>query len=86
MTGVQTCALPILRNLAAVTRLTIESRRRGLSGDALAQFIAAAPPEMRDVFSAKAFAYDAGTKQLRVELRERSSTLGEKDTTYSLPL
>ena len=75
-----------MRNLAAATRLTIESRRRGLSGDALAQFIAAAPPEKRDVFSAKAFVYDATTKQLRLELHERSTILGEQGTTYSLPL
>ena len=75
-----------LLNLAAATRLTVEVRRRGLVGAALAQFVAAAPPEMREVFSAKAFVYDATTKQLRLELHERSTILGEQGTTYSLPL
>ena len=75
-----------LRNLAAATRLTIEARRRGLSGDALAQIIASAPNDQRDVFSGKAFVYDAATGQLRIALRERSSTPGEKGATYSLPL
>ena len=75
-----------LRNLAAATRLTVEARRRGLAGDALAQFVSAAPSKLREVFDAKTFAYDPAARQLRLKLRERSSILGEKDTAYSLPL
>jgi hypothetical protein len=66
-----------LRNFAAVTRLTIEARRRGLTGDALTQFIANAPAEMRDVFSGNAFSYDVAAKRLRVELRAKSNVLGD---------
>ncbi len=66
-----------LRNFTAVTRLTIEARRRGLTGDALAQFVANAPADMRDVFSGQAFIYDAMTKRLRVELRTKSNVLGD---------
>lgn len=73
-----------LRNLAAATRLTINARRRGLSGEALARFVAGASPDMRDVFSKQAFAYDASTKRLRIELRQRSTVLGEKS--YELAL
>jgi hypothetical protein len=67
-----------LRNFAAVTRLTIEARRRGLTGDALAQFVANAPADMRDVFSGKAFSYSAATKRLNIELRAKSTVLGDK--------
>jgi hypothetical protein len=74
-----------LRNFAAVTRLTIEARRRGLTGDALTQFIANAPAEMRDVFSGNAFSYDATTKRLRVVLRTKSTVLGEAGP-YDVPL
>ena len=74
-----------LRNLAAVTRLSIEVRRRALSGDAVASFIANPPIGMRDVFTDKSFAYDAAAKALSVELRTRSSILGDKGI-YSLQL
>ncbi len=74
-----------LRNLATATRLTIEARRRGLAGVALSQFISASPREMRDVFTARAFAYDSSGKRLRIELRERSTILGDKGP-YQLPL
>jgi hypothetical protein len=71
-------------NLAAVTRLTIEARRRGLQGDALVQFVATAPENMRDVYSGKPFAYDAAKKKLTIELRTRSTVLGEKSYELSL--
>ncbi len=71
-------------NLAAATRLTIEARRRGLQGDALAQFVANAPAGMRDVYTEKPFSYDATTKKLKVELRTRSTVLGEKSYELSL--
>jgi hypothetical protein len=71
-------------NLAAATRLTIEARRRGLEGDALAQFVAAAPEGMRDVYSGKPFAYDTVKKKLTIELRARSTVLGEKSYELSL--
>lgn len=74
-----------LRNLAAATRLTIEARRRGLSGDALAAFVANAPADMRDVFTGKPFEYDAAKKELRPVLREKNTVLGEKGP-YALPL
>ena len=67
-----------LRNLAAVTRLTIEARRRALSGEALANFIANAPAGMRDVFTDKPFVYDAALKRLQIELRAKSPVLGDK--------
>lgn len=73
-----------LRNLAAATRLTIEARRRGLSGEALTRFIGAAPADMRDVFSRQPFVYDQTAKHLRIELRQRSTVLGEKS--YELAL
>ena len=75
-----------LRNLAAATRLTIEARRRALFGDALVRFIANAPEDMRDVFSGNAFVYDVASKCLRIELREKSTILGEKGATYELRL
>jgi hypothetical protein len=71
-------------NLAAATRLTIEARRRGLIGDALARFVANAPVGMRDVYSGKPFAYDAAAKKLLIELKTRSTVLGE--TSYELSL
>ena len=74
-----------LRNLAAATRLTIEVRRRGLAGDALAAFVANAPADMRDVFTGKPFEYDATKKELRPVLREKNTVLGEKGP-YALPL
>ncbi len=74
-----------MRNLAAATRLTIEARRRGLSGDALSQFVTASPAEMRDVFTTSPFTYDAPRKRLCVELRERNSFLGDKGP-YELAL
>jgi hypothetical protein len=74
-----------LRNLAAATRLAIEARRRGLSGDALSQFVTTSPAEMRDVFTSSPFAYDAVHKRLRVQLRERTNFLGDKGP-YELPL
>jgi hypothetical protein len=74
-----------LRNLASATRLTIEARRRGLSGDALAAFVANAPADMRDVFTGKPFEYDAAKKELRPVLREKNTVLGEKGP-YALPL
>lgn len=74
-----------LRNLAAATRLTIEARRRGLTGEALARFIASAPEGMRDVFTQQAFAYHPETRRLGVVLRENSHVLG-KPGTYELGL
>jgi hypothetical protein len=71
-------------NLAAATRLTIEARRRGLEGDALAQFVANAPEGMRDVYSDKPFAYDTAKKKLTIELRTKSTVLGEKSYELSL--
>ena len=75
-----------LRNFAAATRLTIEVRRRQLAGDAAVQFVASAPADMRDVFSGNAFVYDVASKRLRIELREKSTILGEKGATYELRL
>lgn len=66
-----------LRNLAAATRLTIEARRQGLTGEALASFIASAPEGMRDVFTQQAFAYQPDTRKLGIVLREKSPVLGE---------
>ena len=74
-----------LRNFAAATRLTIEARRRQLTGDALVQFVANAPGEMRDVFSGRPFAYDQARKRLVVQLHERSTVLGDKGP-YQLTL
>ncbi len=74
-----------LRNVAAATRLTIEARRQGLSGEALARFITQAPPEMRDVFTQQPFAYDAQARKLTIVLREKSTILGEAGE-YRLPL
>ena len=74
-----------LRNLASATRLTIEARRRALSGEALAAFVANAPADMRDVFTGKPFEYDAAKKELRPVLREKNTVLGEKGP-YALPL
>ena len=66
-----------LRNLAAATRLTIEACRQGLQGEALTQFVAEAPENMRDVFSKAPFAYDPTQHQLTILLREKSTVLGE---------
>ncbi len=74
-----------LRNLAAATRLSIEARRRALTGNALRQFIDDAPEGMRDVFTGKPFAYDVASKRLRMELRTKSNVLGEKGS-YVLAL
>lgn len=74
-----------LRNLAAATRLSIEARRRALSGETFASFIANPPIGMRDVITDKPFAYDADAKALRVELRTKSPILGDKGI-YSLQL
>ena len=74
-----------LRNFAAATRLTIEARHRGLAGDALVQFVAKAPSDMRDVFTGQPFVYDAARKRLVVELHERSTVLGDKGP-YELAL
>jgi hypothetical protein len=73
-----------VRNLAAVTRLTIEVRRRGLQGDALVKFIASAPEGMRDVYTQRPFAYDAARRKMTIDLRTRSTVLGEKS--YELDL
>lgn len=73
-----------LRNLAAATRLTIEARRQSLQGEALARFVAAAPENMRDIFSKAPFAYDPSQRQLTIQLREKSTVLGEGS--YTLPL
>jgi hypothetical protein len=73
-----------LRNLAAATRLTIEARRQGLQGKALARFVAEAPENMRDIFSRAPFAYDPSQRQLTIQLREKSTVLGEGS--YTLPL
>ena len=61
-----------------MTRLTIEARRRAISGEALVSFIANAPPGMRDVFTDKPFVYDAALKHMQIELRTKSSVLGDK--------
>lgn len=74
-----------LRNLAAATRLTIEARRRGLSGEALARFVAQSPEDMRDVFTRQPFAYNLQTRELTIVLREKSSVLGDAGE-YRLPL
>ena len=73
-----------LRNLAAATRLTIEARRQGLHGEALIQFVAEAPENMRDIFSKAPFTYDPGQRRLTIQLREKSTVLGEGS--YTLPL
>ncbi|TAF99644.1 MAG: hypothetical protein EAZ43_15415 [Betaproteobacteria bacterium] len=73
-----------VRNLAAATRLTIEARRQGLNGDALSTLVANAPASMRDVFSGKPFSYDAQSGKLTVELRAKSTVLGEKSYALSL--
>lgn len=74
-----------LRNLAAATRLTIEARRRAVSGDALANVVTNAPAGLRDVFTQKPFAYDPVAKQLKIELRTKSNVLGDNGV-YSLKL
>lgn len=74
-----------VRNLAAATRLTLEARRQQLSGDALAAFVAAAPRDMRDVFTGQPFAYHPATHTLDVTLRHKSTVLGEPGT-YALRL
>jgi hypothetical protein len=74
-----------VRNLAAATRLTLEVRRQQLSGEALAAFVATAPPEMRDVFTKQPFAYDPLTRKLSLVLRNKSPVLGEPGT-YELTL
>lgn len=74
-----------VRNLAAATRLALEARRRGLAGQALATFVADAPPEMRDVFTRQPFAYNPQTRELIIVLREKSTVLGEAGE-YRLPL
>jgi hypothetical protein len=74
-----------LRNLAAATRLTIEVRRQGLSGEALARFITQAPEDMRDVFTRQPFAYDAQARELTIVLRKNSPILGDPGE-YRLPL
>lgn len=74
-----------LRNLAAATRLTIEVRRRSLTGEALTRFIASAPEGMRDVFTQQAFAYNPQTRKLDIVLREKSHVLGAPGT-YELSL
>jgi hypothetical protein len=73
-----------LRNLAAATRLTIEARRQGLQGEALARFVAEAPDHMRDIFTRQPFQYDLAQRSLTIELRAKSPVLGER--TYTLPL
>jgi hypothetical protein len=73
-----------VRNLAAATRLTIDARRQGFQGDALVKFVASAPEDMRDVYTQKQFAYDAVRRKLTVDLRTRSTVLGEKS--YELDL
>lgn len=71
-------------NLTAATLLTIEARRQALSGEALAQFVAWAPADMRDRVTGEAFAYDPTKRMLTVVLQTKSSVLGEKS--YQLPL
>lgn len=74
-----------VRNLASATRLSLEARRRGLAGQALATFVADAPPEMRDVFTRQPFAYNPQTRELTIVLRHKSPVLGEAGE-YRLPL
>lgn len=74
-----------VRNLAAATRLTLEARRRGLTGQGLAAFLADAPPEMRDVFTRQPFAYDAQASELAIVLHHKSHVLGDAGE-YRLPL
>jgi hypothetical protein len=74
-----------VQNLAAATRLTVEARRQGLSGEALAQFVANAPADMRDLFTKQPFVYDASKRLLRVELRHKSNVLGDAGS-YELTL
>lgn len=74
-----------LRNLAAATRLTIEARRQGLRGEALARFVVQAPDGMRDVFTGQPFSYNLQTRELTIVLREKSPVLGEAGE-YRLPL
>jgi hypothetical protein len=74
-----------VRNLAAAARLTLEARRRGLAGQALAAFVADAPEDMRDVFTRQPFAYDTQARELTIVLREKSTVLGDAGE-YRLPL
>lgn len=74
-----------VRNLAAATRLSLEARRRGLAGQALAAFVADAPPGMRDVFTRQPFAYNPRARELTIVLRHKSPVLGEAGE-YRLPL
>lgn len=74
-----------LRNLAAATRMTIEARRLGLSGEALARFIDHAPDDMRDVFTRQPFAYNPQARELTIVLRHKSTVLGDTGE-YRLPL
>ncbi|MFC3684294.1 hypothetical protein [Hydrogenophaga luteola] len=74
-----------VRNLAAATRLSLEARRRGLAGQALAAFVADAPPGMRDVFTRQPFAYNPQARELTIVLRHKSPVLGEAGE-YRLPL
>ena len=72
--------------LKSGTRLTLPTALTDIRVNlSLGQFISAASADMRDVFTAKPFAYDASSKRLRIELRERSSILGDKGP-YELAL
>jgi hypothetical protein len=74
-----------LMTLANAARLTIHARRQGLSGVALAKWVADAPPQMRDVRSKQPFRYDVNERKLNVVLQTKSTVLGDKGP-YSLPL
>lgn len=65
-----------LRNLAAATRLSVEARRQGLRGEALARFVTQAPEGMRDVFTQQPFAYNTRNHKLVIPLRAKSPVLG----------
>ena len=46
--------------------------------------MAEAPENMRDIFSKAPFTYDPGQRRLPIQLREKSTVLGEGS--YTLPL
>jgi hypothetical protein len=73
-----------LRNLAAVTRVTVAAKRNAISSDKLPQFLASAPADMRNVFTNGAFVFEAASRQLVIPLKTNNTVLGEGRYTLSL--
>ena len=79
--GVRVADLVTLSN---AVRLSVAVRQRGLTGPSLQKFIDEAPLDMRDASTKKAFRYDPDQRKLLVDLRTKSTVLGDKS--YALPL